>query len=97
MRPLVLQCPKCREMRVLRTPPQVSPPTCGLCQEPLLLFSVQVPVRLRPQTPVCPHCDQVTVQHHFSADDHVLATHHCRQHGDVVPVLVSRAFCQQAA
>lgn len=35
---------------------------------------------------VCPHCKQPTDVFLVSCDGHVIETHRCREHGDVVPM-----------
>lgn len=42
----------------------------------------QQPVK---RTDVCPHCGKATVMHCFISQGHWLETHHCKDHGDVVP------------
>ncbi len=35
----------------------------------------------------CPHCQQRVTTHRFiMGDGHLITTHHCAQHGDVIPV-----------
>jgi len=36
---------------------------------------------------VCPHCKRLTTVHGFTnPDGHWVETHHCKEHGDVVPM-----------
>lgn len=36
---------------------------------------------------VCPHCKRATVVHGFTTPDgHWIGTHHCAEHGDVIPM-----------
>lgn len=44
------------------------------------------PAELRARD-VCPHCKRPTTAHGFTAPDgHWSETHHCPEHGDVVPM-----------
>lgn len=37
---------------------------------------------------VCPHCKRIAVSHLFlTRDDQPVATYHCAEHGDVIPIL----------
>lgn len=45
----------------------------------------QEPERLAPKT-VCPHCKRLATCYTFDAGGHRIATWHCLQHGDIVPV-----------
>lgn len=35
---------------------------------------------------VCPHCKRRVKRHAFSSGEFVVATYHCHEHGDVVPM-----------
>lgn len=40
----------------------------------------------QPRRDVCPHCKRETTVHGFAVPDgHWLETHHCAEHGDIVP------------
>lgn len=35
---------------------------------------------------VCPHCEKSTRRYAFmTRDGHVIESHHCKEHGDVIP------------
>lgn len=51
-----------------------------------ILTPYRDPASLQPRD-ICPHCHRETVRHGWTTPDgHWLETHHCREHGDVVPM-----------
>jgi len=51
--------------------------------------SSQPPPDREPASPisaeVCPHCERGTTKHRFAAAELFVTTHHCIEHGDVIP------------
>lgn len=43
------------------------------------------PSTLQPQD-VCPHCKRKTTEYRFTTGEHPVITHHCPEHGDVIPM-----------
>lgn len=52
------------------------------------------PTTLRPEQ-VCPHCKRKTVEYRFMADGHLVISHHCPEHRDVIPMrsVIVRDHC----
>ena len=72
------------------------PQTVLALEAPRMIAKARIAATLalqRPEPPrpmprdVCPHCQRETTIHGFTAPDgHWLETHHCAEHGDVVPM-----------
>lgn len=43
------------------------------------------PTTLRPEQ-VCPHCKRKTTEYRVMTDGHLVITHHCPEHRDVIPM-----------
>ena len=43
------------------------------------------PTTLRPEQ-VCPHCQRKTTEYRFMTDGHLVITHHCPEHRNVIPM-----------